>query len=221
MSETKEKKAKKIRKVKPRSGLYRVVRLLLGGPLRLFTRIHVKGWENEPPAEAGGYLIICNHLTWRDPIMLCAVLKHHQPHFMAKKELFRIPVLAQLLRALGAYPVDRGGADVGAIRRTIAMLKDGVSVGMFPQGHRYNGEEPRATDVKKGAAMIAVKAEVPVLPMYIKVKNNRAKLFCRKEIFIGKPITRDELAYDPEGTGEYDRIAKMLFERVCELGDEA
>ncbi len=215
-----EAKVKKTRKIKPRSGLYRVVRGLLGGPIRFFTRIHVRGWENEPPVGSGGCLIICNHLTWRDPIMLCAVLKHHQPHFMAKKELFRIPVLAQLLRALGAYPVDRGGADVGAIRHTITMLKEGVPVGMFPQGHRYNGQDPRKTDVKKGAAMMAVKAGVPVLPMYIKVKNNRAKLFCRKEIIIGKPVTQAELAYDLEATGEYERISKLLFERVCELGNE-
>lgn len=220
MSGMKEKKTKKVQKIKPRSGLYRVIRGLLGAPIRFFTRIHVKGWENEPPAEEGACLIICNHLTWRDPIMLCAVLKHHQPHFMGKKELFRIPVLSQLLRALGAYPVDRGGADVGAIRYTISLLKDDVPVGMFPQGHRYNGQDPRKTDVKKGAAMIATKAGVPVLPMYIKVKGNRARLFCRKEIIIGKPITVAEMAYDPEASGEYERITKLLFERVCALGDE-
>ena len=210
-------KPKKQRKTKPISGLYRMLHFLLAGPLRLFTRTHVRGRENEP--DAGACLVVCNHLTWRDPIMLCTVLKHRQPHFMAKKELFRIPLLAPLLRALGAYPVNRGGADVGAIRHTIAMLQDGVTVGMFPQGHRYNGEDPRATDVKKGAAMIATKAGVPVLPMYIKVKNNRARLFCRKDIIIGKPITVEEMAYDPDASGEYDRITKLIFERICELGD--
>ena len=211
---------KKVKKMKPRSGLYRVVRALLGAPLRFFTRTHVHGGENEPTAEAGACLVICNHLTWRDPIMMCTVLKHRQPHFMAKAELFRIPLLAQLIGALGAYPVNRGGADVGAIKRTISMLQNGVTVGMFPQGHRYNGEDPRKTDVKKGAAMIAVKAGVPVLPMYIKVKNNRAKLFCRKDIYIGKPITPEEMAYDPEASGEYDRITQLLFEHVCRLGDQ-
>lgn len=207
-------------RIRPRSGLYRVIRAIFGGPIRLLTRIHVKGRENEPPAESGGYLVICNHLTWRDPIMLCAALKHHQPHFMAKGELFRIPVLRGMIRALGAYPVDRGGADVGAIRYTIDLLKHGVTVGMFPQGHRFNGKDPCETPVKKGAALIAVKSGVPVLPVYIKVKHNRARVFCRKEIIIGQPITQAELAYDPEATGEYERIARMLFERVCALGDE-
>lgn len=220
MSEVSQGKGKKVRRIKPRSAAYRVIRTIFGAPIRLLTRIHVKGQENEPPIEAGGCLIICNHLTWRDPIMLCAALKHHQPHFMAKKELFRVPVFAQLIRALGAYPVDRGGADVSAIRYTISLLQDGVSVGMFPQGHRFNGQDPRKTSVKRGAALVAVKAGVPVLPVYIKVKNNRAKPFCRKDIIIGQPIIPAEMAYDPEAPGEYERLVQMLFERVCALGDD-
>ena len=212
-------KQRRQKKIKPISGLYRVLHALLAAPIRFFTRTKIVGRENEPSRDSGACLVICNHLVWRDPIMLCTVLKNRQPHFMAKKELFRIPLLGQLIRALGAYPVDRGGANVGAIKHTIAMLQDGVTVGMFPQGHRYNGEDPRKTDIKMGAAMIAVKANVPVLPMYIKVKNNKAKVFCKKEIIIGSPIMPEELGYNPEASGEYDRIAKMLFERVCELGD--
>lgn len=213
------KKAKKQKKIRPRSRLYAVVHALLAKPLQFLTRIHVKGRENEP--REGACLVICNHLTWRDPIMLCIALRYIQPHFMAKKELFCIPGLAQLIRALGAYPVNRGGADVGAIRHTIEMLKDGVPVGMFPQGHRYNGTDPRTTKPKMGAAMIALRADVPVLPVFIKVKNNKAGLFCRKEIIIGQPVTPAEMHYDPEASGEYERIMGELFERVCVLGDEA
>lgn len=218
MSENKPRKVKKEKKVRPIGRAYRVLRALLAGPIRFLTRIHVHGRENEP--KDGACLVICNHLTWRDPIMLCVVLRHRQPHFMAKKELFKIPVLAQLIRAFGAYPVNRGGADVKAIRYTIRMLEEGATVGMFPQGHRYNGVDPRSTKPKTGAAMLALKAGVPILPMYIKVKDNKAKLFCRKDIYIGKPITPEELHYDPQGVGEYDRITAELFEAVCALGDK-
>lgn len=215
-----EKKNKKTKRIRPRSRLYAVVYALLAAPIRLITRIHVHGRENEPLPDTGACLVICNHLVWRDPIIMCCALKHRQPHFMAKKELFKIPLLGWLIRALGAYPVNRGGADVGAIRHTISMLKDGVTVGMFPQGHRYNGEDPRTTKPKMGAAMISLKADVPILPMFIKVKNNRARLFCRKDVYIGKPITPAELNYDPEASGEYERIISVLFEKVCELGDQ-
>ena len=212
-----EKKTKKVKKIRPRSRLYAVVWAIFAKPLQFLTRIHVHGRENEP--KEGACLIICNHLVWRDPIMLCIALRHNQPHFMGKKELFKIPLLAQLLKALGAYPVNRGGADVGTIKRTIEMLKHGVCVGMFPQGHRYNGVDARTTTVKTGAAMIALKAGVPVLPVNIKIKDNKHRFGCRKEIIIGKPITPEEMSFNPEAPGEYQRVADYLFERVCELGD--
>ena len=213
-------KTAKTRKIpKPKSGLYKVIKAVLTYPLRFLCNMRVRGTENEPTTDQGAYLVIANHRTWADPIYLCCVLKHGQPHFMAKKELFRIPLLNLLIRALGAYPVNRGGADVGAIKHTIEMLKAGVCVGMFPQGHRYNKVDPRETPVKTGAAMIALKAGVPVLPVFIKVKNNKHFFLCRKEVIVGKPISIEEMNYDPEAPGEYQRVADYLFERVCELGD--
>ena len=211
--------SKQKKPMKPISGLYKVVKVTLTYPVRFLCHMKVKGAENEPTPDRGTYLVIANHRTWADPIYLCCALKHQQPHFMAKKELFKIPLLNLLIRALGAYPVNRGGADVGAIRHTIDMLKQGVCVGMFPQGHRYNGVDPRTTSVKTGAAMIAQKADVQVLPVFIKVKNNRHRFLCKKEIIVGKPVTMSELGYDPEAPGEYQRIADQLFERVCQLGD--
>lgn len=213
-------KTAKTRKIpKPKSGLYKVIKAVLTYPLRFLCNMRVRGTENEPTTDQGAYLVIANHRTWADPIYLCCVLKHGQPHFMAKKELFKIPLLNLLIRALGAYPVNRGGADVGAIKHTIEMLKAGVCVGMFPQGHRYNKVDPRKTPVKTGAAMIALKAGVPVLPVFIKVKNNKHFFLCRKEVIVGKPISIEEMNYDPEAPGEYQRVADYLFERVCELGD--
>ena len=213
-------KTPKSRKIpKPKSGLYKFFKFILTYPLRFLCNMKVRGTENEPTTEQGAYLVIANHRTWADPIYLACVLKHGQPHFMAKKELFKIPLLNLLIRALGAYPVNRGGADVGAVKHTIEMLKAGVCVGMFPQGHRYNKVDPRKPPVKTGAAMIALKAGVPVLPVFIKVKNNKHFFLCRKEVIVGKPISIEEMNYDPEAPGEYQRVADYLFERVCELGD--
>ena len=187
--------------------------------VRVLFRIHHHGLENEPDESEGPYIVICNHISNADPVFLCAGDLKQQPHYMAKKELFKVPLLNLLIRALGAYPVNRGGADVGAIRHTIEMLKRGAAVGMFPQGHRYNDVDPRETPVKSGAAMIALKAGVQILPVYVKVKNNRLRFLCKKEVIVGKPIALEELNYDPEAAGEYQRIAELLFARVCELGD--
>ncbi len=214
------KSAKAPKPIRPRSRTYAVVKCLFTYPVRFLCNLRVRGGEHEPTLDQGAYLVIANHRSWADPIYLCDVLKHQQPHFMAKKELFNIPVLRGLIRALGAYPVNRGGADVSAIKHTISLLQQGVSVGMFPQGHRYNGVDARTTPVKTGAAMIALKAGVPVLPVFIKVKGNRLRFLCRKEVIIGRPITPAEMQYDPERPGEYQRVADLLFEAVCALGDE-
>ena len=213
-------KSDKTKKIPKRiSGTYRFFRTVLYYPVCFICNLRIRGRENEPTLEEGAYLVIAPHRCWGDPIILCAALKHQQPHFMAKKELFKIPLLNLLIRALGAYPVNRGGADVGAIKHTIEMLKAGVCVGMFPQGHRYNGVDPRTTPIKTGADMIALKAGVPVLPVNIKIKDNKHRFGCRKEIIIGKPITTEEMNLNPDAPGEFQRVADYLFERVCELGD--
>lgn len=214
------KTAKEKKSVKPASGLYRFLRTVLYYPICFVCHLRFRGRENEPTVEEGAYLVIAPHRTWADPIYLCAALRHWQPHFMAKQELFRIPLLRGLIRAFGAYPVNRGGADVVAVRHTIAMLKEGSAVGLFPQGHRYNEVDPRKTPVKTGAAMIALKAGVPILPVYIHVKDNRHFPFCKKTVIVGKPITVEEMNYDPAAPGEYRRVTEYVFERLCELGDQ-
>lgn len=191
----------------------------LSGLVRFLFRITSYGSENEPRAEEGPYIIISNHISNLDPIFLCCATKHQQPHFMAKKELFKIPLLSNLITALGAYPVDRGGADVGAIRRTIRMLEEGKSIGIFPQGHRQRGLDPKMTEVKNGVAMIAARSEAQVLPCFIRTKKRKFTPFCKVEVIVGKQIKFSELKYNPDASGEYSRIAKLLFERVCELED--
>ena len=213
-----KRKEKPVSEMKPKGWYYSFLYHTVGHIVRFTCNIHVTNPENEP--KEGGVLIIANHRVWCDPIYMGLALKHLQPHFMAKKESFNFPPLALLIRALGAYPVNRGGADVGAIKRTIEMLKHGIPVGMFPQGHRYPDVDARTTPVKTGAALIAVKAGVPVMPIFIKVKNNHMHWFCRKELIFGKVITPEEIAYNPENPGEYQRIADFLFEKVCELGDD-
>ena len=189
--------------------------------VRVLFRIHHHGLENEPDESEGPYIVICNHISNADPVFLCAGELKQQPHYMAKKELFKVPLVNKLVAALGAYPVDRGGADVSAIKNTIKMLKDGKCVGIFPQGHRQMGITPREADLKNGAAMIAVRAEATILPCYVRTKKNRFAFFRRVDVYMGKPIKFEELGYDPDAAGEYSRITNLMFERVCQLYDSA
>ena len=204
-----------------KSKFYIWVKKYLAPPVRFLFRIHPHGSENEPDVADGPYVMICNHISNADPVFLCASTDKQQPHFMAKKELFKVPLVNKLVAALGAYPVDRAGADAGAVRKTIKMLGEGKCIGIFPQGHRQKGVDPRDTEVKNGAALIAVKANATVLPCFVKTKKRKWTPFCRVDVYIGKPIKPEELKYNPEAQGEYRRISQYLFDKVCELGEMA
>lgn len=203
-----------------KSVFYTIFHFLLVIPVRLIFRIRVKGAKNEPKRKDGPYLICSNHQSVVDPVLICAATHRQQPHFMAKEELFRVPVLGHVVRWLGAYPVSRGKNDVGAVKKTIHMLENGISVGMFPQGTRCPERNPRDCKIKFGAAMIAAHANAQILPVYIKMKHQKWKFFRRVKVIIGEPIPFERFAYQPGVAGEYARIAGMIFDAVCRLGEE-
>lgn len=204
-----------------KSKFYIFIRTVIGPIARVIFRIKYHGAENEPRADEGPYILICNHISNTDPVFLCAGIKHQQPYYMAKKELFKVPILGKLVSALGAFPVNRGGADVSAIKNTIAALKSGRCIGIFPQGHREPGKTPMEANLKTGAAMIAVKTQATVFPCCIKTKDNKFKLFRKIDVYYGKPIKFEELGYDHDASGEYLRITNLMFDRVCELYRDA
>ncbi|MBE6582745.1 MAG: 1-acyl-sn-glycerol-3-phosphate acyltransferase [Ruminococcaceae bacterium] len=196
---------------------YSKAKFLLAGLIRKLWRVQVIGKENERPDKT--YIICANHMSMIDPIVIGAAIQHN-PKYMAKAELMRIPLLNLLFKALGAYSVDRKGSDVAAIKKTINMLKEGESIMMFPQGTRHKGVDPKTTKVKFGCSMIAHKAEVGVLPIYIKVKNHKVKLFRRTVIIIGKEITFEELKAI-SGGDDHKKSAEYIFSKITELGDVA
>ena len=212
-----DKKAKKTPK-RQGSRAYRIIYPLFSGLVGFFLNIKVINREKEP--SEGGFVVCANHVSATDPIALCYAFKKNQVHFMAKKELFKIPLLAQLIKLLGAFPVDRGGNDVSAVKKAVALVEDKKAMGIFPQGHRYPKENPRNTKTKNGVALIATKAKADVLPCYIWRKKNKFRLFCRTYVIIGDVIPFESLEYNPDASGEYVRITEMAFDKICALGEE-
>ena len=102
------------------SRAYRIIYALLSGAVGLIFRIKVVNAAKEP--DEGGYVVCANHISATDPIIICYAFRKHQVHFMAKKELFKIPVLSGLIRMLGAFPIDRTGNDVGAIKNAVRKI---------------------------------------------------------------------------------------------------
>jgi 1-acyl-sn-glycerol-3-phosphate acyltransferase len=143
---------------RPRS-VVRTFALFLFRPL---FRLKIERLEIVP--NKGAMLVVSNHLHNADPILTVAAFPR-SIHYMAKKEVFAIPVVSQFVRFLGSFPVDRGKADRQAIRRAEGALLQGIPVGMFPEGTRSVTRclQPAHT----GAGMLALKTGAPVLPLVV------------------------------------------------------
>ena len=215
MSKTKREKKKFSNET---SKSYRVIYKIFAGIVGFLFNIRVVRREEE--SDEGRFIVCANHTSATDPVVICYAFRKHQVRYMAKKELFKVPVIAPLIKLLGAFPVDRGGNDVGAIRNAVDMIKDGKCMGIFPQGHRYPSVDPRDTKTKNGAALIATRAEADIIPAYIVRKNNKFKLFRRTYVIIGERIPYASLGYDRDADGEYARITNLIFDKVCTIGEE-
>ncbi len=129
---------------------------------KLTMRLKVEGMENVP--KTGGALMVSNHMHNVDPVLLEAVFPR-PVRFMAKKEVFSIPFAEWVARMTDSFPVDRGNPDRAALRHAQTRLLGGVIVGMFPEGTRSTTGGLK--DVFPGAAAIALRANVPVIPTAI------------------------------------------------------
>lgn len=128
--------------------------------LHVYFQGRIYGAENVP--QQGPLLVVSNHASDFDPPILSSCMRRPVA-FMAKEELFRVPVLNRAIELYGAFPVKRGSADRSAIRAALNSLEKGWATGVFLQGTRT--PDGRITEPKLGAAMIAAKAKVPLLPV--------------------------------------------------------
>lgn len=138
-------------------------------------------------------MVLCaNHTSNWDPPVLGTPLER-KVHYMAKAELFEVPVLGYVLPRIGAFPVKRGGVSKESIRLSIQLLKDGNMLGIFPEGTRSNAGGMG----KKGAASLAIKSGATVIPAAI---IGSYKPFSRMKVVYGPPVDISEFADNgPEG----------------------
>lgn len=176
--------------------------------------IRAVGRENLP--EQGGALLCGNHTCMSDPLcVVFAVGRRPQCRVMAKIELLRIPVLGFLLKKVGVIGVDRGKADVGAIKASLKALKNGEKLLLFPEGTRV--AEGAEASAHNGAAMMATRTGVPIVPIYIPRKK---KWFRRTTVVFGEPFVPEFEGRRPTPE-DYDRIAGEIMEKINGLKEQA
>jgi 1-acyl-sn-glycerol-3-phosphate acyltransferase len=164
--------------------------------LRTLWRMRVEGAQHVP--REGPLIVVANHVSYFDPPVLGCALPR-ELHFMAKKELFDIPLFGALIACYNAYPVERGRGDVGAIKRTVKVLKDGHAVLIFPEGRRNrdegegeeNGRPPNGRSSRRraqaGIAFLASLSGARVLPAYIE-GTKHLRLFSSIKVIFGEPF---------------------------------
>lgn len=192
--------------------MYSVVKMLLYYFFKVVFRYKIIGAHHIPAT--GGAIIATNHISlWDPPVVGTGSIRHI--HFMAKEELFSIPVFKWIITKLNAFPVRRGAADRTAIRYAINLLKNGEILGLFPEGTRSKTGELGKPE--PGIAMIALKAGVPIIPAAIIGTNKILKDGCILPQFIvkfGKPIIISEEKSDKE---VMEKIGNTIMQEISQL----
>ncbi|MBV8594823.1 MAG: 1-acyl-sn-glycerol-3-phosphate acyltransferase [Candidatus Eremiobacteraeota bacterium] len=163
---------------------YIAARGVLKPLLSLLFAVRSSGAEFVP--KDGPLIVASNHVSYLDPPILGCWFPR-VIHYMAKEELFRVPVLGALIRSVNTFPVNREQGDRAAIRHALRVLKDGGVVGIFPEGRRNLDGEAQA---RSGAVLLAATARCPIVPVALVRTHLAARQLraAKVEVRIGAPL---------------------------------
>ena len=170
-----------------RTAIYTLARIIFGFlfhtifPLRFHNAQIVE--EMQPP-----YIIMANHRSFADPMALAIKVKRYEIRFIGKRELAHGRLKSWLFSGLHMILVSRHATDMAAMRQCMQTLKEGHILGIFPEGTRHQPEMMQ--EVESGTAIIALRARVPLLPVYI---DGKIRPFHITHIYYGKPMELDDL----------------------------
>ncbi len=169
--------------------LYFIVKMISWIIFKCFFGLRITGSKNLP--KSGPFIVVANHSSVFDGFILAASIKP-KITFMAAAYLFKINFYRYILQGMDAIPVQRDGSDIFALKKSIKALKQGGILGIFPEGRMKKEED--STSAKAGAAYLAIKTNVPIVPIAIlgsgKALPVRKKWpkFSKIRVRIGKPI---------------------------------
>ncbi len=179
----------------------------------------VEGMDRLP---RNGVLLCPNHSSNWDPILVALRLPvNYRLHIMAKVDLFKNPILAWILRRLGAFPVSRGSSDIQSVKTAMQAIKSGDNLLIFPEGTTiHNGigyVDGLPAHAKAGVAVIGVRTGATLVPVFV---DGPKKPFRRTRIIFGEPYT--PVYTGRHGTSEeMQKIADDILAAAYALGGQA
>ena len=183
---------------------YNAIIKTINGILRVCILFKVKGKENIP-AE-GAFLLCANHKSNMDPLLIAAGC-NRQLTFMAKDELFHVPLLGSLIKLLGAFPIKRGKGDAAAVMATLKIMKKGGATLIFPEGTRIKNGERK--EINQGIVRLAIQSKAKIVPAYVS-KNT---------VTYGKPIYYGEHTENVHDADSMQLLADSLMDTIYSLGE--
>jgi len=161
--------------------------------LRIFLHLRCRylTTEVENISKTGGIVILSNHKSYADPFAIGCAIHFRKTYFFAKKELFSIPLFGSLITSLGAFPVKRDTLDRRSLSYSKKLLEEEKLLLIFGEGTRNLKKNVKLLPLKGGFAFLALKAKVPIFPVYITETEeilSLKKLRPKVRIKFGKPI---------------------------------
>ena len=183
---------------------------------KILFRLEAKGKENIP--RIGGFILASNHSSYLDPVLLAVSSCPRQLNFMARHDLFTIPIFGAFIRNARAFPVKRDSADIAGIKESLRRLKQTGGLLVFPEGGRSVGQ--MGMKVESGIGFIAAKSQVPVVPVFINGagkalgRNARFVKPAKIKIYFGKPTYFKNSGPDKD---TYEDFANRIMQDIKRL----
>lgn len=203
-----------------RNGLWRVLQFILQNYFIFWLRYRARGIERLPP---GGALLLINHQSYLDPLLAAAGLQR-PVSYLARDDLFRVPLIGRILKVTYVMPICRESAGTESLRRSIERCRQGYYVGIFPEGTRTR--DGSVGEFKPGFVAIARRSGVPVVPVGIAGAFEaypRGVWFprlSRVRVVFGEPISADDVQR-LSGRGQEAAFVAQMRERIVACQKEA
>jgi 1-acyl-sn-glycerol-3-phosphate acyltransferase len=188
---------------------YDFAKSVVTGVFKPWYRIQAIGLEHFP--KEGGVLLCANHIHYFDPLVV-GIMAPRPVHYMAKEEIFSVPVLGKVVRMCNAFPVKRGFGDREALRMGLKVLKDGHVFGLFPEGTRSKtGELGKGLS---GAGFFALRSTASVVPCAI---IGPYKSLRKLKVVYGQPIDLEEMRKEKASV---EQVTELIMSNIEKLKKE-
>ena len=199
---------------KERTPIYSLARVIAA--IGSHTILPVKYHNTENFDLQGPYIVMANHQSALDPLIMAYPCKKYEIRFVGKKELVKYKWIGKLLEKLHMIVVDRHNTDLAAMRLCTRTLREGKVLGIFPEGTRHLPE--MMSEVETGTAVLALRAKVPLLPVYI---SSKPRFLQVNHVYIGKPMDISDLSSQGFDTQVIEQLTSRIRDTFLRMRKDA